>query len=157
MVFTAGKAKGVHDCTSPCEYEISEYDTSMYRGSRTIFSYTHMCVREEDAHCIIYGIVEWIILQREENKSEFTFSLHSWRNSDQICPGGNHFLKSKWYNGVNSWSIKDPSRAALATTTVIWRQTLTLCHAVALPTPTCSVTLLKNIASRKMAAMGGVR
>lgn len=78
MVFTIGRVKGAHDCTSPCDPEITEYDTSMYRGNRIILSYNQICVKKEHAHCIIYVMVKsGLYCKGKKNKLELTFSLNA--------------------------------------------------------------------------------
>lgn len=102
---------------------------------------------------------KWITLQRKENDIRARFYPTCIRESaNLICPGGNHLSESKWCHVVNAWNTRDPPGQ-------LWQRRLQ-CESKPIHCamwwpcrhpPTCSVTLLENMASRKMAAMGGTR
>lgn len=98
----------------------------MYRDNWRIISYSQICVRKDHAH--FASSMAWMkmdYIPKEGKQTRACLYPTCIRGSpEQTCPGGNHLSESKWCNIMNTWSRKNPARAILARTAMMWRQTM---------------------------------
>lgn len=83
-------------------------------------------MREEGSRtfCIVYGMDENGLHSKGRKTNQSLYPTCIRGSPEQTCPGGNHLSESKWCNIMNTWSRKNPARAILARTAMMWRQTM---------------------------------